>query len=414
MAKILISSIGTGSRNGGYNVAKYEIDKKIYENEKFIAKALCEHLKIDKLFLVGTQKSIWEAVFEEFGGDEQIAISIYEAKENNNLVEFIPQIEAVIDKRLGTNGSKCFIIEYGKDETELWGNFDKFLQISTHLEPNDEIHLDITHSFRSLSLMSFIMSEFISNASGRELNIQGVYYGMLEYSGENNGITPIVNLAMFFKLLRWSKAIRELKTYGNAKEILTLLKQDEGEKANIFENFTNALSMSDIVSLKDATSDLKTEISFFKESKNKIYNLISDDLEKFIKMLNVNSLSLRQYRMAKWYCENQNYALSYVMLSEAVISAVAEESGLNAKDQYERQKAKNILKNRKDDISETYYEVVPIRNYIAHALDKDSRRTNIDVKKAVNKLPLYIEKLRLMYLDLGDDYIDGSISYHFI
>lgn len=392
MAKILISSIGTGSRNGGYNVAKYEIDKKIYENEKFIAKALCEHLKIDKLFLVGTQKSIWEAVFEEFGGDEQIAISIYAAKENNNLVEFIPQIEAVIDKRLGTNGSKCFIIEYGKDENELWGNFNKFLQIATHLEPNDEIHLDITHSFRSLSLMSFIMSEFISNASGRELNIQGVYYGMLEYSGENNGITPIVNLAMFFKLLRWSKAIRELKTYGNAKEILTLLKQDEG-KANRFENFTNALNMSDIMSLKSATTTLKTEISFFKESKNKIYNLISGDLEKFIKMLDVDSLSLLQYRMAKWYCENQNYALSYVMLSEAVISAVAEENGLNAKDQDERQKAKNILKNRKDDISKTYYTVASIRNYVAHALDKENRH----IKKAVNNLPLYIEKLRPLF-----------------
>ena len=406
MAKILISSIGTGSRNGGYNVAKYEIDKKIYENEKFIAKALCEHLKIDKLFLVGTQKSIWEAVFEEFGGDEQIAISIYAAKENNNLVEFIPQIEAVIDKRLGTNGSKCFIIEYGKDENELWGNFDKFLQIATHLEPNDEIHLDITHSFRSLSLMSFIMSEFISNASGRELNIQGVYYGMLEYSGENNGITPIINLAMFFKLLRWSKAIRELKTYGNAKEILMLLKQDEG-KANRFENFTNALSMSDIMSLKSATTTLKTEISFFKESKNKIYNLISDDLEKFIKMLDVDSLSLLQYRMAKWYCENQNHALSYIMLTEAVISAIAEDNKLDAKDQDKRQEAKNILKNRKnsfkkshakDDISETYYDkVVPIRNYIAHALDKDSRRTNIDVKQAVDNLPLYIEKLKSLF-----------------
>ena len=160
------------------------------------------------------------------------------------------------------------------------------------------------------------------------------------------------------------------------------------------------------MSLKSATTTLKTEISFFKESKNKIYNLISDDLEKFIKMLDVDSLSLLQYRMAKWYCENQNYALSYVMLSEAVISAVAEENGLNTKDQYERQKAKNILNKRresfkkshaKDDISETYYEVVPIRNYIAHALDEDSRRTNIDVKQAVDNLPLYIEKLRPLF-----------------
>ena len=184
-----------------------------------------------------------------------------------------------------------------------------------------------------------------------------------------------------------------------------LLKQDEG-KANRFENFTNALSMSDIMSLKSATSDLKTEISFFKESKNKIYNLISDDLEKFIKMLDVDSLSLLQYRMAKWYCENQNYALSYVMLNEAVISAVAEENGLNAKDQDERQEAKNILKNRKnsfkkshakDDISETYYIVASIRNYIAHALDKENRHRKTKVKQAVDHLPLDIEKLRPLF-----------------
>ena len=64
------------------------------------------------------------------------------------------------------------------------------------------------------------------------------------------------------------------------------------ETQNRFENFTNALNMSDIMSLKSATTTLKTEISFFKESKNKIYNLISDDLEKFIKMLDVDSLSL--------------------------------------------------------------------------------------------------------------------------
>lgn len=165
--------------------------------------------------------------------------------------------------------------------------------------------------------------------------------------------------------------------------------------------------MSDIMSLKSATTTLKTEISFFKESKNKIYNLISGDLEKFIKMLDVDSLSLLQYRMAKWYCENQNHALSYIMLTEAVISAIAEDNKLDAKDQDKRQEAKNILKNRKnsfkkshakDDISETYYDkVVPIRNYIAHALDKDSRRTNIDVKQAVDNLPLYIEKLKSLF-----------------
>ena len=68
MAKILISSIGTGNKNKGYSVANYEIDKKVYEGEKFIAKALCEHLKIDKLFLVGTQSPFGKQYLKNLEG----------------------------------------------------------------------------------------------------------------------------------------------------------------------------------------------------------------------------------------------------------------------------------------------------------------------------------------------------------
>ena len=207
MARILISSIGTGDEeNNSYKLANYEIGGKIYREEKFIAKALCEHLKIDKLFLVGTQGSMWRAVFEDFGGDHETSLKILKAKENNNLAEFIPSIEEIIDKKLGTKGSKCFIIEYGVNEEELWGNFGKFYEIfREHIEPaTDEIHLDITHSFRSLSLMGFVMSEFTSNSLSKELDIRGVYYGMLECASKDKEIpfekkiAPIVNLAMFF------------------------------------------------------------------------------------------------------------------------------------------------------------------------------------------------------------------------
>ncbi len=405
MARVLISSIGTGNRNGGYSEAIYGIDNRVYEKEKFIAKALCEHLKVDKLFLVGTQKSIWGAVFEDFGGDYEMSLKILEAKENKDLAEFIPSIEEIIDKKLGTKGSKCFIIEYGVNEEELWGNFDKFMEISKHLKSNDEIHLDITHSFRSLSLMSFVMSEFTSNALGSELNIQGVYYGMLEYSGENNGITPIVNLVMFFKLLRWSRAIRELKTYGNTKEILRLLKEDKS-KANKFENFTNALSMSDMISLKSAIADLRTEISFFKDNKNKIYSLIGDDLEEFIKMLDVESISLLQYRMAEWYYKHQNYTSGYIMLAESIVSAIAEKYNLDTGKQYSTEKdrkkeygsdrAKNILKNQKDVIGNTYREVLRIRNRIAHADSKNSK-WNVEAERKIKNLPLYIEKVKSLF-----------------
>ncbi len=75
MSKILIASLGTGDKkNGGYRLAKYEIDGKYY-SEKIIAKALYNHIKFDKIFMIGTSKSMWDAVYEAFDGkDENIQL----------------------------------------------------------------------------------------------------------------------------------------------------------------------------------------------------------------------------------------------------------------------------------------------------------------------------------------------------
>ncbi|GAB6163704.1 hypothetical protein JCM12298_28640 [Desulfothermus naphthae] len=66
--KILISSLGAGRKKdvkshmpGEYEKAKYQIDDKVYE-EQFIARALVKHFKIQKVFLIGTKKSLWDSV----------------------------------------------------------------------------------------------------------------------------------------------------------------------------------------------------------------------------------------------------------------------------------------------------------------------------------------------------------------
>ncbi len=230
MSKILISSLGTGDKKRGYSKAKYQIDDKIYENEEFIASALCEHLHVDKIFIVGTKQSIWDSLYRRFRGDEENELKMYEAKEKGDIEEFLPIIKKQIDKYLGSKGSKCFVINYGINEKQLWENFEIYLNIAKNFAQKDEIYLDITHSFRSLSLLSFVMSEFISNINERELDIKGVFYGMLEYARENEGITPIVDLSMFFELLSWSKAIRQLKVYGNPHGLMGLIDKSKNEE----------------------------------------------------------------------------------------------------------------------------------------------------------------------------------------
>ncbi|MDL0089649.1 TIGR02221 family CRISPR-associated protein [Campylobacter gastrosuis] len=415
MAKILISSIGVGGGITDYAKANYKIDDKIYKDEKFIAKALCEHIGIDKLFLVGTKKSIWEAVYQDFGGNYELGLKILEAKENDKLDEFLPIIEQIIDTKLGTKGSKCFVIKYGLDDDELWQNFDKFLQIANNFAKNDEIYMDITHSFRSLSLMSFVMSEFVSNSLDDELDIKGVYYGMLEYSKENNGITPIVNLSMFFELLKWSKAIRELKKYGNAKEILMLLQKSNDEVGkdvlNKFKSFSDSLSMSDITYIQLSINQLKTRMAFFKNNHNNIYRLISKDLEKFIDIFNVSSPSLLQYKMAIWYYESKNYSMAYIFLTEAFLTAVAENNNTDLQTEEKQKKVKKIINKRannnthkknthkKDNEYDIYFKIKNIRHSIAHALDLENRKTKITPREAIENLPLYIEKVKVLFKD---------------
>lgn len=71
MSKILISFIGTGrnDRDGKakreYRTARYRMGDEEVETS-FVAYALRKFVKPDKLFLIGTPRSIWEEVYRAF------------------------------------------------------------------------------------------------------------------------------------------------------------------------------------------------------------------------------------------------------------------------------------------------------------------------------------------------------------
>lgn len=403
MAKVLITSIGVGHNQGkDYSSASYEIDNKIYENEKFIATALHKHIKFDKIFMVGTNNSIWEVVYGDLAkGDEGFSIEILGARENGTLKYFIPFIEKQLDETLGTKGSKCYIIKYGVNENELLENFNYFLDIARNLNNDDEVYIDITHSFRSLSLMSFVMSETISNSIKIPMNIKGVFYGMFEYNRENNKITPIVDLKLFFEFLEWSKAIRDFKQYGNSKDLLRLINLDKNDEfSKTFASFSDSLSMSNMKSIKNSVNQLKAKIPELRDTKNQIYKPIFDELNEFVKRLDVESFSLFQYNLAKWYQENHNYTLSYIVLIEAVITAIYEnlnepniDNGQKAKQTILEWTNKNGYSPEKTKIRRSFINANKIRINIAHATDKSEQSPN----QAIENLSLYIKNFAPLF-----------------
>ena len=54
--------------------------------------------------------------------------------------------------------------------------------------------------------MSFVMTQFATTISDKKFKIGGVFYGMFEYSQENDGKTPIIDLKLLLEIQEWIKA----------------------------------------------------------------------------------------------------------------------------------------------------------------------------------------------------------------
>ncbi len=398
MAKVLISSVGVGNKiNGGYQTATYEYKGK-RQSTPFISKALVEFLDIDRLFLLGTRGSIWDSVYAEFGGeDEEIELALWDKKERNSIdEEDLRIVQNQIDKFLGSVGSRCFLIEYGINEEELWKNFGIYLKILDHLQKGDEVYIDITHSFRSLALFGLVMTQFGHTIKEKNFKIAGILYGMFEYKHHNNGITPIVDLKILYDLIEWMKAIENLTQYGNADKIVELLGGDEElkEERKIFNNFSLSLRMANLASIKKNINSLDKKLKIIQNSSNPIISLLSEELIDFVQRLNKEKLSDFQLAIAEWFCEHKHYALGYVALVESIVTKVCERKGYAVDEKEARDRAKREISQIDNTL---YYKIYQsanrIRNDICHQIGK--RETSL--LNDANNLERYIQKTKEIF-----------------
>ncbi len=398
MAKILISSIGVGRKqDGGYKKAKYKCEKEVYETS-FIADALNQHYNFDKFFFIGTKKSIWDEAYITFGGsDKKYHEKLYEQQDSGQVTASDLEPLEILLK----NDSKTFLIDYGINDEQLWSNFENFLEIANHIQDGDEIYLDITHSFRSLSLMSFVMTQFASSISDKKFKITKVLYGMFEYNNENNGITPIVDIKILLDIQEWIKAIDAIKKYSDFDPLVTLLKSEDIEEdvKNAFIQLNNSLKMVNLSALEIFIKNASKKIKTISNSSNKIVQLLAPEIIKLVEELDKDIKSQFQYSLAKWFFKNKNYGLSYLALYEAIISKSCELKSYDVEDYNSREEAKRKLGNdkygqyfyTKPDNPDFKNSVSNIRNAIAHQSNDRKNYALEDIKRLKQHLKTFEE-----------------------
>lgn len=395
MAKILISFLGTSRPEiREYAPAKYRFDDGAIHETTFIAKALAEHYRVDKIILIGTAKSMWEEVYRVFAQERQakvddIYFKIAEAcdKANHTTPPQVP-CQADIEGALG-NGSKVVLIKYGLNQEEIEYNSSQVLSIEDMLDKGDEVTVDITHSFRSLPMILMNTLIYLQNVSQKHIKIERITYGMFEVTREL-GYTPVVDLSYLLKMNDWISGAYAFSQFGHAEKIASLMEDEDKDVAKRLSKFSDILSLNHIASIKGMTQELQGIKS--KSYRTKMPGMVvNPTVGDFVKRFSTaRSQSAFQYRLAQWQYEHHNYCSAYLTLQEAIVTYYCEQEGLDPDNYKHREQAKEKLNNKKatDPLTRIYRSVKKTRNGLAHSLENDQ-----NYKHMVNNLRDNLAKL---------------------
>lgn len=388
-----ISFIGTGT----YTCTNYNYKEKSFETAIF-SNACIEFFEPERLYLVMTDEA--------------------EAKHFHSIVK-----------------DKCDVIPVkiprGVSEDEIWTIFNI---IENAIEANNEIVIDVTHSFRSLPIISMAVAQYLSVV--KNVKINKIVYGAYEAKDENNK-TPVFELTSFLDIINWTSSINEFLKFGNAegfKDILNSIQKEAfinnspvvpltlssfGQNVN---NLTKALLLTrpkEVIEyskkLSNNISDFDSEINRFAKAKPaiNILNLFKEKYSSFINCANGINLFSKdgfdvQCKMMQFYIDTCKYVQAITLARELFVSYLMYEFDLSP---YRNMQLPNYsLNNRENraifekslgfiihepvfenyEIRRIWLELTNIRNDINHAGLLDNASSS---QKAADKISSWIPKL---------------------
>ncbi len=131
--------------------------------------------------------------------------------------------------QLGIEARPVDIPEGGTDE-EVWQIFHA---ITGAVQRDDEVVLDVTHSFRHLP---FVLHASLANLKAfRHVRVAGIYYGA--YEARQDARVPLLDLGVLQNLSEWSYAVRTFAETGNPGRVGRLVREARG---HVWERWSTA------------------------------------------------------------------------------------------------------------------------------------------------------------------------------
>lgn len=347
MAKTFISILGTND----YLPCTYYLGEKEVNGVRFVQEALArillkEWTSNDRILVLTTDEA-----FKKNWEDDGHPVRNGEDPKRTGLKRRLQHVElrACIERVL---------IPEGRTEDEIWEIFEI---LYNQLQFEDELFLDVTHSFRSIPILAFAAINYAR--SMKKVSLGGIYYGAFEAIGtlqaakempEEDRRAPIFNLTSFDSLMRWALAVDRFLATGDGGFLGTVaeeaarvhLKATRGRHsgaaalkriAKEVPEFTDAMYCCRGPSLPGILKNLKTAIDNY-EDEDLIapFKPVFGRLKEHLSPFGENDFK-DGIECARWCLKHNLLQQGYTILQETMISWALSETGGTLMDTGSRQ-----------------------------------------------------------------------------
>lgn len=365
----LVSFLGKSQLDSrqGYRTARYRFADGSERETAYFGLALAEHLRADRLVLVGTPSSMWDLLVENVVGDaaqEEMRIELIDAVREQAVGEsLLERLMPSLEARVARTVRPIVIppaIRFGEQQVLLQ-------RLADELARGERVALDVTHGFRHLAMLALTAARYLAHERG--VAIQGIYYGALDMTEQ--GITPVIELSGLAHVQEWAEALAAYEASGDFSRFARLLARD-GLPSNLVAAIERGWQLLCVSHVSGASQALRPVCQALAEPLRGASELFRGRLRRALRWVGAETLSERQRILALQALNRGDLLRAALFGLESFLSAEVEKEGgdpldHHAKEQVEARYRLELEEGEHADWKRiAFWLLKNVRNALAH------------------------------------------------
>lgn len=378
MSHTLVTFLGRTQRTdaGGYRKATYRFPDGFERRSAYLGLTLTEYLEPGRVVILGTPGSMWSVLVENLvprDDEEGARIELMEAEEKEAVSpELLERIEPLMRRAIGRD-VRPRLIPFGRDADEQYSILDAIEDV---LQAG-RVSFDLTHGFRHLGMVGFMSAFMLERV--RKLRVEGLWYGALDMSDRETGITPVLKLGGLMHVRRWVDALDRFDANGDYGVFAPLLTED-GVPVDKARRLERAAFHERTLNLSGASQEIRNFAPLLDAPLAGASELFRKPLRERIDWARAAGLAEQQRCLAFKHLERRDFIRTAIFGWEALTTRECDRRGFTASDYSQGRKPaidsfeEEIGLNRQHPDRDAFYRLRALRNALVHGNPPNSTR----------------------------------------